>query len=156
MRLKEIAIAVISATGLNALMAHEGVRLRAYQDEAGVWTICYGHTKGVYAGMVATQAQCEDFLRADIKWAEYAVNSLVVVPLTQNQFDALVSFVFNVGYANFKDSTLLKRLNAGDYAAAAQEFPKWSMLRDKKTGKKRLSQGLLRRRMDEQTLFLKP
>lgn len=156
MRLREIAVAVVSATGLNFLMSAEGVRTTAYQDEAGVWTICYGHTKGVYKGMVSTKAQCEALLKADLQFAEYAVNSLVTVPLTQNQFDALVSFVYNVGATKFRTSTLLVKLNKGDYAGAAAQIPRWSMLRDVKTNQLRQSNGLLKRRLAEQALFLKP
>jgi len=91
-----------------------------------VWTIGYGHTKGVQQGDTCTVAQGEAWLREDVAWAVEAVNRAVTVPLTQPQFDALVSFVYNVGAPNFLTSTLLKQLDAGDYEAAADEFPKWN------------------------------
>lgn len=145
----------VSAVGLSLLMHFEGYMGTAYQDEAGVWTICYGHTVGVYKGMTATKAQCEVYLKEDLKWAERVVDRLVTVELTSNQFDALTMFVFNVGEANFKSSTMLRRLNSGAYVAAGMEFPKWNKLRSAKTGQLVESRGLSRRRMAEMELYFK-
>lgn len=155
LRLRNLAIAAISAMGLSALISLEGTKLTAYQDGAGVWTICQGHTKGVYKGMKATTAQCEDFLRQDIKMFEAVVKKHVKVPLTQNQFDALVIFAFNVGEANFKSSTLLTKLNRSDYQGAGEQFMRWVMIRDPKTNELVYSKGLYNRRLAEQTLYFK-
>lgn len=155
LRLRNLAIAAISAVGLSALISLEGTKLTAYQDGAGVWTICQGHTKGVYKGMKATTAQCEAFLREDIKTFETVVKKYVKAPLTQNQFDALVIFAFNVGEASFRNSTLLAKVNRQDYAGASQEFTRWVLITDPKTGQKVVSKGLYNRRLAEQQLFLK-
>ena len=114
-----------SQAGIDLIKSFENCELTAYQDVAGVWTIGYGHTAGVYAGMTITQAQAEEFLRSDLKTAENAVNGKVTYPLTQNMFDALVSLTFNIGSGNFGSSTLLKKLNQGDINGAANEFDRW-------------------------------
>ena len=137
-----------SDKGIRAIEGYEGVRLSAYLDSVNVPTIGVGHTLGVKMGDVITKEQAEEFLRADLEDAEYAVNKYVLMPLNQNQFDALVSFVFNLGAGAFKGSTLLKRLNAGLYKEAADEFLKWN-----KAGGKVL-QGLVNRRVAERAMFL--
>lgn len=129
-------------------MHFEGFKSEAYRDSAGVWTIGYGSTKGVHAGQRITRDQAAIRLADDVSQAESAVSRLVAVPLTQCQFDALVSFVYNLGAGGLAKSTLLKRLNAGDYSVAADEFMKWV-----KAGGRRL-QGLVRRRAAERALFL--
>jgi lysozyme len=134
--------------GLALTEQFEGCRLVAYEDQVGVWTIGYGHTKGVRAGMTCTQAQAEQWLLDDIAEAVAAVNHLVTVPLTQGEFDALVDFVFNLGSGNFASSTLLKKLNAHDIEGAAAEFERWDM-----AGGVHVA-GLLRRRNAERALFL--
>lgn len=136
-----------SKTGLALTEQFEGCRLVAYQDVRGVWTIGYGHTSGVHAGMTCTQAQAEQWLLEDIEYAANAVKHYVTVALTQGEFDALVDFVFNVGVGNFAGSTLLRKLNAGDYAGAAHEFERWDM-----AGGKHVA-GLLRRRIAEENEF---
>jgi lysozyme len=139
-----------SATG-RALTEHcEGLRTTAYQDSVGIWTIGYGHTTDVHAGMVCDQDQADQWLEEDIQGAAYVVNKVVTAPLNQNQFDALVDFVFNLGAGNFQSSTLLKLLNQGDYAGASNEFPKWNH-----AGGKELA-GLTVRRLAEQKLFDTP
>ncbi|CAI1890856.1 lysozyme [Serratia ficaria] len=138
----------ISERGLALIKHFEGLRLAAYRCPANVWTIGYGHTAGVQPGNVITEREADSFLRLDIAESVRAVNRLVKVPLTSNQFDALASFVFNFGCANFRTSTLLKKLNYGDYAGAADEFLRWVNV-----GGKRLA-GLERRRMAENALFL--
>ncbi|SFN88050.1 lysozyme [Xenorhabdus japonica] len=102
--------------------------MRAYSDPAtgaGPWTIGYGHTRGVKPGQVITGQQADTFLYQDLVPIYGAIQRLVKVPLTQGQFDALCSFIFNLGIGNFTHSTLLKKLNVGDYQGAAGEFLKW-------------------------------
>ena len=125
----------------------EGLRTTAYQDSAGVWTIGYGHTAGVTPGMTCTQGQAEAWLLEDIQWACSVVNSEVKVPLTQNEFNALVDFVFNVGSGNFAGSTLLRLLNQGLYAQAAEQFQLWDLAGGQVVA------GLLRRRIAEENEF---
>ena len=142
-----------SENGITLIKAFEGCRLTAYQDSVGVWTIGYGWTqpvdgKSVSKGMVITQQKADDLLKQGIVQYENGVNSLVKVQLNQNQFDVLVDFAYNLGVNALKGSTLLKKLNAGDYAGAANEFTKWN-----KAGGKELA-GLTRRREAEKTLFL--
>lgn len=137
----------INAKGLAMVKAHEGLRLKAYLCPAKVWTIGYGSTLGVKSGMTITEAQAEALLKKDLSRFESAVTRLVKVPLTANQFSALVSFAFNVGEGALERSTLLRHLNAGRYAMAAQEFLKWN-----KAGGKVLA-GLTKRREDERRLF---
>lgn len=122
---------------------------------ADVWTIGWGHTHGVSKGDKITLAQAEEFLSYDLVWVEEAVNKLVKVPLNQNQFDALGSFVFNLGEANFSSSTLLRLLNAGDYKGAANQFVRWDKQRQKDGSMKAL-RGLTRRRKEEKTMFNTP
>lgn len=138
----------ISQAGIEAIKDYEGVRLKAYDDGVGVWTIGVGHIKGVRRGDEITMAQVDDFLRADLAEAEKTVSTRVVVPLTQGQFDALVSFVFNVGSGAFMASTLLKKLNAKDYDGAADELLRWN-----KAGGRVLA-GLTKRRISERIMFL--
>jgi lysozyme len=134
---------------IDLIKKHEGLRLEAYLPTPNdVWTIGYGHTHTTKQGMKITEKQAEALLRRDIAWAEKAVNNLVVVPLTQNQFDALVSFTFNVGEGAFGSSTLLRLLNSRDYEGAANQFPRWN----KQKGK--VLCGLTRRREEERKLFL--
>ena len=134
--------------GIQLIKSFEGLRLHAYQCQAGVWTIGYGHTKGVKKGDMITELKAETLLVIDLQNSEYTVNKLVKAPLNQNQFDSLVSFVFNVGSGNFQKSTLLKKLNKKDYAGAANEFQKWIY------ANKKVSNGLKRRREAEKRLFL--
>lgn len=137
-----------SQTGLDLIKHFEGVRKQAYLCPAGVWTIGYGHTAGVKEGTTCTPEQAEAWLKEDCLVAELTVCTNVNVQLSQNQFDALVSFVFNLGSGNFVASTLLKRLNAGDYVGAGDELDRWV-----NAGGRRLA-GLVKRRAAEKTLFL--
>ncbi|KMN76189.1 muraminidase [Chromobacterium sp. LK11] len=141
----------ISANGVKLIQQFEGLRLKAYQDAVGVWTIGYGHTgPDVTPGLVITQAQADALLARDLSRFEAGVTRLVQVPLNQNQFDALVSFSYNLGLGSLQNSTLLRLLNQRDYAGATAQFPRWN-----KAGGKVLP-GLTRRRAAEQALFLKP
>ena len=138
---------VISAEGTALIKKFEGCELTSYQDSVGVWTIGYGHTKGVYAGMSITQEEAEQMLLIELEEYEGYIEKYVVVPLTQNQFDALVVWVYNLGPTNLRRSTLLKELNSGNYTAAGKEITKWN-----KAGGKVLA-GLVRRREAEAKLF---
>lgn len=127
----------------------EGLRLEAYKDGGGVWTIGYGHTgKEVKKGLQIDMTAAEAYLTLDLQTAEDAVNKSVKVNLTQNQFDALVSLAYNIGATAFKSSTLVKLLNKGKYDEAAEEFPRWN----KDNGK--VIDGLTNRRVKERALFL--
>lgn len=147
-----------SPAGLALIKHYEGFRPKSYFCPAGKPTIGYGHVilKGERFDAPLSEAQAEALLRTDLVERERDVQALVKVPLTQGQFDALVSFVYNVGAdidadtvaEGLGDSTLLKKLNAGDYAGAADELPKWCKV------KGRTLNGLLDRRIDERALFL--
>ena len=136
-----------SNDGLKLTERFESCRLKAYLDTGGVPTIGYGHTRGVKLGDTCTQEQAEEWLRQDVQVAEDAVNKFTKVELTQGQFDALVDFTFNVGVAAFLHSTLLKKLNSGDYKGAEAELDRWV----KDNGK--VLAGLQKRRDAEQELF---
>ncbi len=143
-----------SNAGLNLIKGFEGKRLNAYDDGVGVWTIGYGTIKypnsvRVKKGDTCTEQQAEDYLRNDLAKFEAAINKLVKVPLTQNQFDALASFTYNLGETNLTNSTLLKKLNKGDYQGAADQFLVWNRAGGK------VMKGLVRRREAERALFLK-
>ena len=134
-------------TGLDIVKEAEGLRLSAYLCPAGIPTIGYGHTKGVKLGDTCTREQAEEWLENDFFMAKQDVKAVVRVPLRENQLDALASFVFNLGVRKLIQSTLLKKLNAGDYSGAAAEFDKWVF-----AGKVKLN-GLIKRRAKERQLF---
>lgn len=114
-----------------------------------MWTIGYGHTgSDVKEGMTITKEQADLFFNKDIKIHENNVSKLVKVPLTQNEFDALVSFEYNIGYGNFSKSTMLKFINKGFKTQACNEFEKWIYIKGKK------SEGLLKRRISEKSYFI--
>ena len=134
-------------TGKEIVKFYEGLRLQAYLCPAGIPTIGYGHTKNVKLGDVCTQKQAEDWLEDDFFMAKTDVKAVVRVPLSDNQLDALGSFVFNLGVRKLIQSTLLKKLNAGDYSGAASEFDKWVYANGAKLN------GLIKRRAAERQLF---
>lgn len=141
---------------LNLIKQWEGLRLEAYQDQAGVWTIGYGHTgEEVRRNMVITQAEANKLLLNDLRTAQRGVESLVKVDLTDNQYGAIVSFVFNLGEGRFRSSTLLRKINAGDFDAVPRELAKWNKHTDPKTGKKVPNRGLTNRRAAEIGLWSK-
>jgi lysozyme len=141
---------------IEIIKRHEGLRLQAYLPTPNdVWTIGYGHTKTAKQGMRITEAEAENLLRSDIKWVEGVINRLVKVTINQNQFDAIASLVFNIGGAAFSKSSVLRRLNSGEYEEAANAFLMWTKQRDKKTGKMNVLPGLVKRRQEERALFLK-
>ncbi|NJL51166.1 MAG: lysozyme [Hydrococcus sp. SU_1_0] len=138
----------LSEAGLSLIKSFEGLRLAAYQCSAGVWTIGYGHTKTAKPGKCITLEQANKLLTEDVVGFEQAVRMLVKVPLNQNQFDALVSFAFNVGVSGFQNSQLLVSLNKGHYSVAAKQLMRWVH-----AGKVRIP-GLVRRRQREYDLFM--
>jgi lysozyme len=127
----------------------EGLRLNAYQDGPGVWTIGWGHTRGVKPGDRITKPQAERFFTEDWEEAAEIVERRVKVDLTDNQFGALVSFVFNLGEPQFASSTLLRKVNAGDFAAVPSELVRWNKSKDRATGKLKVDEGLANRRAAE-------
>ena len=136
-----------SERGIELIKCHEGLRLKAYRCPAGVWTIGYGHTRDVTEGSVITKDKATVFLKSDLKSAENIVN-VALSGINQNQFDALVSFVFNVGSGNFLKSTLLKKIKAKPTdAAIREEFMKWILAGGK------VLPGLEKRRKDEADIF---
>ncbi|HDC4403174.1 TPA: lysozyme [Enterobacter cloacae] len=142
-----------SEKGIALIKQFEGCKLTAYQDSVGVWTIGYGWTqpvdgKPIRAGMTIKQETAERLLKTGLVSYESDVSRLAKAGLTQGQFDALVSFTYNLGARSLSTSTLLRKLNAGDYAGAADEFLRWN-----KAGGKVLN-GLTRRREAERALFL--
>ena len=144
----------ISKIGIDLISSFEGIRLNAYDDGVGVWTIGIGTTiypngTKVKKGDKCTQEQALEYLQHDLKSFEKTVSESVKVPLSQNQFDALVSLAYNIGSGAFKNSTLLKKLNAKDYAGAADQFLVWNK------GGGKVLKGLVRRREAERALFLK-
>ena len=143
----------VSNKGVDLICEFEGKRLAAYDDGVGVWTIGFGTIKypngvRVKKGDTCTLEQAKDYMRHDLIEFEHTVNSSVKVPLNQNQFDALVSLAYNIGSSAFKSSTLVKKLNTGDYQGAADQFNVWI-----NAGGKRM-QGLVNRRDREKLLFL--
>lgn len=136
-----------SEKGIGLIKSHEQLRLKAYLCPAGVWTIGYGHTRNVKKGDVITEEQAEQFLREDLMAAEAIVNKTCRF-LNQNQFDALVSFAFNVGSGNFAKSTLLKKVqNDSRDIAISAEFAKWVFAKGVKLN------GLVNRRKQESSLY---
>ena len=143
----------VSNKGVYLICEFEGKRLVAYDDGVGVWTIGFGTIKypsgnRVKKGDTCTLEQAKEYMRHDLIEFEHTVNSSVKVPLNQNQFDALVSLAYNIGSNAFKSSTLVKKLNTGDYQGAADQFNVWV-----NAGGKRM-QGLVNRRDREKLLFL--
>ena len=136
-----------SNAGLALIEQFEGLKLKSYQDGAGVWTIGYGHTGAVIPNQYETQEQADADLVSDVTGAETAVLKLVTVPLQQYQFDALVSFTYNEGPGRLKSSTLLSLLNSRNYSLAALQFTRWDIVGGQP------SEGLLRRRVAEQHMF---
>ncbi len=143
-----VAALSLSASGLGFITLHEGKRNVGYYDVVGVPTACVGHTgKDVVVGKFYSDAMCEDLLRKDTRIAQADVKRLVKVKVTQLQYDALVSFAFNVGGTNLERSTLLKKINAGDCHGATQEFHRWNR------AKGVVLPGLSKRRAAESVLW---
>ncbi|MGR2920795.1 lysozyme [Acinetobacter sp. 1125_18A] len=144
----------ISENGFQIIREFESFQPKAYLDTGGIWTIGYGtikYPKGVRVakGDICTQAQAEMWLKNDCKWVDACLDKYVKVPVTQNQFDALASLVYNIGETAFVKSTLLSVLNQSSYKLAAEQFDRWVYDNGKKI------QGLVNRRKKEKELFLK-
>ncbi len=152
----------LSTNGFNVIKNFEGLSLSAYRDEAGVWTIGYGSTRyhdGITVkpgDKLGSEVQADALFRNTMGQYQNAVNRYVKVPLSQNQFDALVSFTYNVGVGGLEESTLLIKLNEKNYIEAAAHFLAWDKITDPKTGQKIVSETLLERRKEESRLFLTP
>ncbi len=137
-----------SDNGIEFIKRHEGLRLEAYQDSVGVWTIGYGSTGGVRPGDVINEAQAETLLRIDLQTAEREVNRHLL-PLKQHQFDSLASLVFNIGIGAFRKSTLLKRLKMDvNHPDIVNQFNRWVY------GGGKILPGLVRRRREEANLYI--
>lgn len=148
-----MAIFRITRSGLEHIKKFEALKLRPYKDIAGKWTIGWGHLikaneTHLLRPQGITSPQATELLKHDLQIAEKAINNLVVAPLTGNQYDALVSFVFNIGVGAFANSTMLRKLNDQDYEGASLEFPRWRWAGGKE------SAGLLARRAMEQSTFI--
>jgi lysozyme len=144
----------INKEALALIKSFEGLMLKAYQDPVGIWTIGYGHTAAAglphpKAGMTVTARSAEALLIKDLQKYENAVKQAVKVPMSDNQFGALVSLCYNIGPGNFAKSTLVRKLNAGDVIGAANQFDVWVNADGKKLP------GLVRRRAAEKALFRK-
>lgn len=138
-----------SNAGIALIKRWEGCKLQAYQDSVGIWTIGYGHTASATPNQKITQERAEQLLRADLATFEKGVSDACAkIQLAQHQFDALVSFAYNVGLGNLRRSTLLRKLLAGDAPGAADQFPLWN-----KAGG-RVLKGLVNRRAAERAMFL--
>ena len=136
-----------SHKGIALIKEFEGLRLKAYKCPGGVWTIGYGHTAGVKPGMVISEAQAEEYLTADLIASEKYLNNLRLA-INQNQFDALISFIYNVGTGNFSRSTLLRKVRANPQDnSIMDEFLRWVY------SKGRVLPGLQRRRLAEMKLY---
>jgi len=137
----------ISQRGIDLIKKFEGCKLNEYKDSVGVYTIGYGHTKGVYPGMRITEKEAEDLLKSDLIFFEDCIKKLVKVELTQNEFDALVSWTYNLGCGSLRKSTMLKYLNEDKKQSVTSEMVKWN-----KAGSVVLK-GLILRRKAEAELF---
>jgi lysozyme len=150
----------LSEHGYKIIKNFEGLRLAAYRDIAGIWTIGYGSTryhdgKKVKPGdKLASDAQADALFKNTLGQYENAVNEFVKVPISQDQFDALVSFAYNEGTGALEKSTLLFELNLKNYEAAAAHFLAWDKITDPKTGEKVICNTLVQRRKEESQLFL--
>lgn len=139
----------VSNEGVNFIKRWEGFRSEAYVCPAGVWTIGYGHTHTAKEGMCVTELQADYMLRRDLDYFGTKVASALKIQVNQEQFDALVSFAYNVGVGAYQTSTLLEKLNQGNFHAAAQEFDRWVHAKSK------VLPGLVNRRKEEKEMFLK-
>ena len=144
----------INSAGLKLVQKFEGLKLEAYLCPAGVWTIGYGHTKGVKKGSKITAAEANKLLAQDLAQCGELVQKHVRVPLHDNQFAALSSFVFNAGIGSLIASSLLRRLNNGDYDCVPSELSRWVKAKNPKTGQKVTLPGLVKRRAAEGQLWL--
>lgn len=141
-------------TGLNLIKAYEGLRMTAYYTPTQEWSVGFGHRSTARHGMSVTEGDAVRLLKEDVKPIETVIEENVRAPLNQNEHDAVVSLIFNIGEENFKRSTVLRKLNAGDKLGAAEAFEKWT--KAKVNGELVTLDGLVRRRAAEKSLFLMP
>ena len=141
----------ISKEGLTLIKKFEGCELEAYKCAAGVWTIGYGSTKGVKEGDTITQEEAEELLLKDVEVFEKAVNDAVKRSMVQCQFDALVSWTFNLGVGNLNSSTMLKKLNNQEYNEVVPQMKRWN--KATVNGERQVLEGLVRRREAEALLY---
>jgi lysozyme len=138
---------------LDFIKMQEGLKLKAYKEDDGIWTIGYGTTringKAVVSGMTITKEQAEDLVEKDARDAVDTIERLVKTELSDNQMAALTSFVYNIGSTKFITSTMLDLLNAKDFVGASKQFDRWIYIKGK------ISRGLVKRRKAEKELFLK-
>ncbi len=141
--------------GIDFIKGFEEFRSKPYQCSAGKWTNGYGHTKGVTSETPPISLeQGEKNFQSDVAPCEAAVDRFTRVALSQNEFNALVSFAFNTGVEALRDSSLLQKLNTGNREAAAKEFMRWVYFKDPQTRELKISPGLSRRRREEMEMFL--
>jgi len=143
----------ISDEGADFIGDWEGEELWAYRDVKGIWTIGIGHIINVHEGMVITKEKMFELFRQDVERYVEAINRSVTVALSQRQYDALVSLCFNIGISGLERSTVLRRLNKGNYLGAADAFLMWNKVRDQE--RLRVVQGLTNRRQAEREMFLR-
>lgn len=150
----------ISEDGLRLIKRWEGLRLEAYNCPAGVLTIGYGHTRNVEPGQRISGTEADRLLRSDISIYETAVSDMVGVPLSDNQFAALVSWAFNIGHVAARRSTLIRKLNSGDYDAVPAELMRWNRIKGKVvsglTNRRAAEAGLWARGSDVASNYIEP
>ena len=137
----------ISEDGLELIKKFEGCETSAYQDSVGVWTIGFGHTKGVEEGQTCSIEDAESMLADEMDEYEGYINNMVKVDLQQHEFDALVAWVYNLGPTNLGESTMLKVLNGGQFDRVPEEMNRWTR------GGGKILEGLVRRRQAESLMF---
>lgn len=148
---KAVAVAVVMLAGV------EGLSTKSYQDTGGVWTICYGYTHGVTRGQRATSDQCYTMLKEEAYAVANQIAPLLPSTLNPNQFAALISFCYNVGYANCKSSTLFTLINKGDMVGAGKQFARWHYVKKLDcTIRSNNCYGIVLRRAAETSLWNKP
>lgn len=148
-------VMTISGTGVAALTGHEAVKQVGYVDSVGVATACIGHTRTAVVGKWYSREECERLFKEDLKEFEATVNKYILVGLSQPQFDALVSFCFNVGSYNCRTSTMFALINAGKYLAAADQFSRWVYAKKRDCRiRSNNCYGIVLRRADERAMFL--
>lgn len=141
-------MSTLGSEGEDLIKEFETLELQAYQDQKGIWTLGWGHTLGVVAYQTTTPEEAEEWFQQDTQTAVNGVNKSLTTNVSQQQFDALTSFTYNVGVGAEAHSTMLGLINGRDFAGAAAEFPKWDHVKGVPNA------GLLRRRLAEQALFL--
>lgn len=142
-----------SLLAVQYLAEKEGFRKKAYKDIAGVWTIGYGTIEGVKEGDIITHIEAFERKIQHVRKQDKFLNRLIRIDLTQYQYDAISSLVYNIGIGAFSSSTLLKLLNKGDFEGASKQFLRWTKFRNPSNGKLEDSQGLINRRIEEKQIF---